>query len=527
MLRFLNFLLLLVFALLIFGLGYQIGKKYDVAIDENDEYVGITYSVNEQKMRRLMSFINNYYVEDIDTDSLVDNTINYLVSHLDPHSVYLDKKVSEKAERNNNGEFRGIGIRYYNMNDTLTVTHTIVNSPNKDLFRLGDKIIAVEDSSVVGEERLDLTSLNRAKKNRLQFSVIRERDTIDFEAELSDIKFNSVELAYMLSPKIGYIKLVQFGLNSYEEFRTALLDLEAKGMETLVFDLRGNPGGMMKVAERIADEFLEKGALIVFTQNRKGEKKYRYATGRGDFEHKNLFVLIDESSASASEIIAGAIQDNDAGTIVGRRSYGKGLVQREISLGDGSKIRLTTEHYYTPTGRSIQKPYKKNMEDYDNDIFFRYRQGELQYRDSIHTVDSLAFRTPKGKVVYGGGGIIPDVFVGVDLKNKDQWYYEHFAKGENVKSIMEFALKNKALFEAMKEEDFVKSYDVSPLVNELKKELFFYKSLTPKGEKNFEVYVKAELGDILYGLATWQRIWNDNDAMLEEVMSMEKEGAER
>ena len=331
-LRILNIILALLAVLIIFGLGYQTGQKYDIAVDENDKYVAISYSVNEQKMRRLMSLIDNHYVDEIDTDSLVDMTIGYVMTKLDPHSVYLEKTVSQNMDRQMKGYYVGIGIQYVIYRDTIVITHVDKNSPNKSFFKLSDRVVQIEDSLVTGKAADSAAELIQGENNStVRIKILREGEPRTINAERAVIPKASVSESYLLTKDLGYIKINRFGENTYLEFKTALIQLQNKGMESLVLDLRGNPGGIMSAAEKIVDEFLPKDKLIVFTEDNQGKKEFRYATNKGDFDGKPIYVLIDEGSASASEIVAGAIQDNDAGVIIGRRSYGKGLVQREIS----------------------------------------------------------------------------------------------------------------------------------------------------------------------------------------------------
>lgn len=521
-LRVLNIILLILSILMIFGLGYQTGKKYDIAVDEDDKYVAISYSVNEQKMRRLMSLIDNHYVNDINTDSLVDKTIGYVMSNLDPHSVYLDKAISKSMDREMKGYYVGVGIQYVIYRDTMVITHVDKNSPNKKLFQLSDRVLKVGDSLVIGKAADTAHELIKGEYNStLDMLILRNGKPITVMAKRAVIPRATVTESYMLNKDLGYIKLNKFGENSHIEFKNALIQLQKQGMEALVFDLRGNPGGMMRSAEKIADEFLTQDKLIVFTQDKQGKKEFRYATARGDFDGKPVYILIDEGSASASEIIAGAIQDNDAGTIVGRRSYGKGLVQREISLGDGTKLRLTTAKYFTPSGRSIQKPYNDGIEEYNKDISERYVSGEMFSKDSIKVPDSLIFKTSKGRIVYGGGGIIPDEFVAIDSLGYGRWYYEHAHQNAFNTKIFNFIEENKNSFQNLKEEHYVAFYNPQPLSQDLLREI----NLTPQqfSEKemaNFNTYVKATMARFLYGDTAYDRIWNKNDAMISRAIAL-------
>lgn len=510
--------------ILAFGLGYLSGKKYDIAIDENDDYVTISYSVNEQKVRMLMSLIDNYYVDSINTDSLVDNTINYVMRSLDPHSVYLNKEISKEMRRDLKGYYVGIGMEYIFFKDTITVTNMSRYSLNFDKLEFGDRIYEIGDSTAVGITSDELKNIiNRKSNSSLNLKIIRDNQSQEVSAKVSPIIRPTVPLSYMINRDLGYIKVSSFGEGTYAEFHNTLLDLKSKGMEKLVLDLRGNLGGILDAAEKIADEFLPKGKLIVYTKDNSGKEQMRHATKTGDFENKPLYILIDELSASASEVIAGAIQDNDAGIIVGRRSYGKGLVQREISLGDGSRIRLTTAKYYTPSGRSIQKPYKNGDDDYHNDIYKRFKTGEFYSRDSISVIDSVVYKTSKGKTVYGGGGIIPDIYVPIEEKGHGQWYYQH-AKNDMIASrIFEFVESNKDSLKLLNKRDFIQLYQTNELSKQLLKDFNIpSKSIEIKEFENFDTYVKATIGRFFYGEKAYIQVWNTNDNMLKAVLQQIK-----
>ncbi|MDO5656290.1 MAG: S41 family peptidase [Flavobacteriaceae bacterium] len=525
-LKVLNVILGLLAILIIFGLGYQTGQRYDIAVDENDKYVAISYSVNEQKMRRLMSLIDNQYIENINTDSLVDNTINFVMSNLDPHSVYLEKKLSRDMEREMKGYYVGIGIQYVIYNDTMIITHVDKQSPNKSFFKLSDRVLSVNDSVVTGKAVSRAADLIQGEINSdVQIKIIRDGEKRTINARRSVIPRASVSESYMLTNQLGYIKLRRFGENTYLEFKTALLKLKHQGMNALVLDLRGNPGGLMSSAERIADEFLGSDQLIVFTQDADGKKAYRYATNKGEFDGQQLYVLIDEGSASASEIIAGAVQDNDAGTIIGRRSYGKGLVQREISLGDGSKLRLTTAKYYTPTGRSIQKPYSNGIEQYNSDITKRYLSGEMFTKDSIKIPDSLMFKTPKGKIVYGGGGIIPDVFIPIDSMGYGRWFYEQTHNDLFNIQIFNHIEKNHESLQKILEEHFISYYKTDELALKMLTDIGLSpEQLDEKEMINFNNFIKAGMARFLYGQTAYDKVWSRNDPMILKAIELNNSG---
>ena len=324
----------------------------------------------------------------------------------------------------------------------------------------------------------------------------------------------------MINETLGYINIDRFARSTYNEFKEGLDDLIDQGMESLVLDLRGNPGGFMDIANRIIDEFLEDGKLIVFTKSKNGRIENSYATSRGDFENGEVYVLIDRNSASASEIVAGALQDNDKGTIVGRRSFGKGLVQQEMDLGDGSAVRLTTSRYYTPTGRSIQKPYGTDYpNDYHKDFRARMMNGELVNKDSIKVVDSLMYRTPKGKIVYGGGGIIPDVFVPIDTVTtyRTRWY-----RGVNEFSFT-YIDNHREEMQAWELRDFVENFDKDDQIfNQYLKTLDLGVPIAPKPRKDLKRFFKSVLARDLFEQTGYFMVAHENDAMIKKVLELEK-----
>ncbi|MGV4437990.1 S41 family peptidase [Ornithobacterium rhinotracheale] len=518
-----NVILIILSMIMFFAIGVQVGKKYDIAIDENDDYVTISYDLNEQKVRRLMSLIDNYYIDSLNTDDLVDKTIDFVTQNLDPHSMYIPKERGESTTLAMDGIYEGIGVSYVNYNDSVVVTHSAPNSVNAKLFELSDRILAIGKHSITKENRDSVKNYLEGKLNtQIPIKLLRNGNEIEVTAKRTKISQSSVPLFYMINDRLGYIKLDKFIHNSAEDFRNALSFLKKKGMKSLVLDLRDNPGGLVDAAQKIADEFLKEDQLIVYTQDKEGKKKFRYATGEGTFQKRPIYILINEGSASASEILAGAIQDQDAGVIIGRRSYGKGLVQKEISLGDGSKIRLTTAKYYTPTGRCIQKPYTQNDKNYVYDIRNRLASGELYNIDSIKKIESLRFKTPKGKIVYGGGGIIPDVFIPIDTVNIGKWFYEHGLNNHLERPIFSFIDKNHLTLEKIKEPHFVKYYSVDSLANALRKDINPIQN-SPEELANFNTFVKASMANFIYGSNAYNQVWNSVDPMILEAIKLDNE----
>uniref|UniRef100_UPI0039A64DBE S41 family peptidase n=1 Tax=Ornithobacterium rhinotracheale TaxID=28251 RepID=UPI0039A64DBE len=520
-LKIFNTILIILSMIMFFAIGIQVGKKYDIAVDENDDYVAISYNLNEQKVRRLMSLIDNYYIDSLNTDDLVDKTIDFVTQNLDPHSIYIPKQQGESSTLAMEGFYEDVGLNFIKFNDSVVITHSAPNSPNAKLFKLSDRILEINQHIISTENQDSIKSYLAGKPNtQIPIKLLRNGNEIEVLAKRTKIAQSSVPLSYMINERLGYIKLEKFIANSAEDFKKALHDLKQKGMKSLIIDLRDNPGGLVDAAQKIADEFLRENQLIVYTQDKEGKKKFRYASGNGSFQNRPLYILINENSASASEILAGAIQDQDAGTIIGRRSYGKGLVQKEISLGDGSKIRLTTAKYYTPTGRCIQKPYTQNDKNYVYDIRNRLVSGELYNIDSIKKSKLQQFKTPKGKIVYGGGGIIPDIFIPIDTIRIGKWFYEHGLNQHLEQPIFSFIDKNHLTFSQIKEPHFVKYYNVDSLANALRKSLA-PSQYNAEDNENFNTFVKASMANFIYGKKAYHQIWNLADPMILEAIKLD------
>lgn len=380
------------------------------------------------KLNSILNIIESNYVDSVNRNILVEAAIPAILKKLDPHSVYIPAKDLARANEPLQGNFEGIGISFSMLTDTILIISTIPGGPSEKLGLLpGDKILYVNDTLVAGKHIIDEKVMGMLKGPRgtiVKIKVLRsgQKELLHFEITRDKIPIYSVDVDYMVNDKIGYIKINTFAMTTFDEFMKGLRELKDHGMTSLILDLRANSGGIMEAAIQIADQFLKEGQLIVYTKGRASPRSEAKATGKGEFETGDLVVLIDEWSASASEILAGALQDNDRGTIIGRRSFGKGLVQEPIPFSDGSGMRLTIARYYTPTGRSIQKPYKDGYDKYYEDLHERYTHGEFEVSDSIHFSDSLKFTTPEGKIVYGGGGIMPDKFVPSDTSGMSSYF---------------------------------------------------------------------------------------------------------
>ena len=406
---------------------------------------------NLSKFRQVLMHIENDYVDEVDSDNLVESAISNMLEELDPHTSYIPAKDLNLIQSRLEGNYEGIGIEFNIFKDTIHVVTPLSGGPSQKLgIRAGDKIIKVDGELVAGigiTNQKVVETLRGPGGSEVTVSIKRkgERELIDFVIERDVIPQYSVDVSYMVDEKIGYIKIARFANSTYLEFKEALLKLKDQGMEKLVLDLTGNPGGYLNRAVQIADDFLSGRQMIVYTDGK--EKRYveeHYSGETGDFENGSLVIMVDEGSASASEIVAGAVQDHDRGLIVGRRSFGKGLVQLPIDLNDGSELRLTISRYYTPSGRSIQKQYTEGkLDEYYREAYERYTNGELYNSDSIKFIDSLAYKTDKGRIVYGGGGITPDVFVALDTTENSRYLNRLFSTNSLQEYTVKYAQENR------------------------------------------------------------------------------------
>ncbi|MBF6641253.1 S41 family peptidase [Flavobacterium sp. J49] len=485
-------------------------------------------NASKAKIEKLIDFINNEYVDDVDSDSIVDLTVNSILANLDPHSVYIPPSEQSSEAELMKGDFVGIGVNFYMFNDTVTIVKPLANGPaEKAGILAGDRILYADKDKLFGRKlptdslfnklkgeegsKVLLTIYRKSTNKKLKIPVVRDV-----------VPIKSVDIYLKLNATTGYIKINRFAESTYDEFRVGLEQLKKQGMKTLVIDLRDNGGGYLEKAVEIADELLKDKELIVFTKNKKGEINKTFATEEGIFESGSVFVLIDENSASASEILAGAIQDNDRGTIVGRRSFGKGLVQREMDFEDGSAVRLTTSRYYTPSGRSIQKPYiKGHGEEYSHDYKARFENGELYAKNKIKMADSLKFKTKKGRTVYGGGGIVPDVFVPLEVKKGEESVAYILSSGLVSHFVFEQLDKNRTAFKGVKFDAFlVTMLQDNTIVSKFEKylkEAGLEMSLT-NNKALVKKYLTAEYARQLFGENQYYQIILKDDAMLKAVL---------
>ncbi len=493
-------------------------------------------SRQQQKLLMVENIVNNLYVDNVDEEKIVENAVRGILENLDPHSSYSTKEETTSSQETMQGSFSGIGIQFNMQKDTLYVVQTIAGGPSEKVGILpGDRFIAVDDSIIAGRKLKNTDIMKRLrgpKGTKVNIKVKRgsNTDLLEFRITRDDIPLNSIDAVYMADGKTGYIRLSRFAATSYKEFKDAITKLKKQGMQQLILDLTDNGGGYMQIAAQIANEMLNRGNLIVYTQGRKSPRQNLNADGSGTFRTQKVVVMINQFSASASEILSGAVQDWDRGVVVGRRSFGKGLVQREFLLPDSSSFRLTIARYYTPSGRNIQKPYVKgDREDYDKDIIDRYNHGELQSADSIHFADSLKHTTLRlHRTVYGGGGIMPDVFVPLDTTQYTDYHRRLVAKGIIPQFALRYVDKNRADLKAQypDAQKFIKEFTVSDeMLNNLvdagkAEKVDFDKSQFAKSKEMLRTFVKAAIANDLFSTGAYFQIVNEQNDIYKEALSI-------
>lgn len=453
-----------ILAMLGFYLGLQMRGNQGAGSERKFFSIGFDRT---DKINDILNYIYDSYVDSISREQLTEEVIQQLLYNLDPHSAYISAADFREMNDPLMGSFEGIGIEFNMINDTVVVISPIAGGPSERAGIMpGDRIIAVEDKTIAGVRMPtnEVVSLLKGRKNtEVNVSVMRRgvEEPLVFHLIRDKIPSYSLDIAYMLDNVIGYIRLNKFAATTHQEFLSALDQLKASGMEKLILDLRDNGGGFLDAAINIADELLESGSLIVYTDGRRRPRTFAYARKNGGFETQPLIILINEWSASASEIIAGAVQDNDRGLVIGRRSFGKGLVQEQVQLGDGSAIRLTVSRYYTPTGRSIQKPYDNGLEEYYSDFLQRLLDGELEDPENIRFDDSLRFETPRGRVVYGGGGIMPDIFIPLQTNENTAFFNQTSNRGYIYRFAFNYADKNRSRLQSYESAaNFIENFSV-------------------------------------------------------------------
>lgn len=493
-------------------------------------------SRQQQKLLMVENIVNNLYVDNVDEEKIVENAVRGILENLDPHSSYSTKEETTSSQETMQGSFSGIGIQSNMQKDTLYVVQTIAGGPSEKVGILpGDRFIAVDDSIIAGRKLKNTDIMKRLrgpKGTKVNIKVKRgsNAELLEFRITRDDIPLNSIDAVYMADGKTGYIRLSRFAATSYKEFKDAITKLKKQGMQQLILDLTDNGGGYMQIAAQIANEMLNRGNLIVYTQGRKSPRQNLNADGSGTFRTQKVVVMINQFSASASEILSGAVQDWDRGVVVGRRSFGKGLVQREFLLPDSSSFRLTIARYYTPSGRNIQKPYVKgDREDYDKDIIDRYNHGELQSADSIHFADSLKHTTLRlHRTVYGGGGIMPDVFVPLDTTQYTDYHRRLVAKGIIPQFALRYVDKNRADLKAQypDAQKFIKEFTVTDeMLNNLvdagkAEKVDFDKSQFAKSKEMLRTFVKAAIANDLFSTGAYFQIVNEQNDIYKEALSI-------
>ena len=480
---------------------------------------------------------NNLYVDSVDETKLVEDAIRGMLEKLDPHSTYSNAKEVKQMNEPLNGNFEGIGVQFNMIDDTLMVIQPVTNGPSEKVGIIaGDRIVSVNDTAIAGvkmsKEEI-MRRLRGPKDTKVVLGVVRTgiKDRLTFTVVRDKIPVKSIDASYMIRPGIGYIRIGNFGATTHQEFCDALQQLYAEGMKSLILDLQENGGGYLQAAVKIADEFLAKNELIVYTNGRRVPRQEYRANGDGKFMDGKVVVLVDEYTASAAEIVTGAIQDQDRGMVVGRRTYGKGLVQRPIDLPDGSMIRLTIAHYYTPSGRCIQKPYEKgNQKDYAMDVYNRLKKGELTNQDSIHFADSLKFQTLHQKrTVYGGGGIMPDYFVPLDTLRYTQFHRQLAAKSIIIQQNLRYVdnhrkqlKKEYPQFDKFKQTFEVPQSLIDNILAEAKKQ-----KLEPKDDQELQrtlpylrLQLKALVARDLWDMSEYYSVFNEENPLVQKALEV-------
>lgn len=513
--------------------GIAIGKFYANHFSGNK--LGII-NTSSNKLNALLRIIDDQYVDTVNMGELVEEAMPQILSELDPHSSYIPAKDLEAVNADLKGSFSGIGIQFTIQNDTIHVNSVIQGGPSEKVgLMAGDRIVEVDDSAFVGKIVTNSEAMKRLKGekgSKVKLGVYRpgEKDLLHFTVIRGNIPVKSIDAAYMINEKVGYIKVNKFGETTYPELLIALAKLNQKNCEGLIVDLRGNTGGYMAAAIQMVNEFLPNNRLIVYTQGRKSPREDYNSNGTGSNQKMPLVVLVDEGSASASEIFAGAIQDNDRGTIVGRRSFGKGLVQQPIEFSDGSAIRLTIARYYTPSGRCIQKPYEKGKEsEYELDLLTRYEHGEFFSADSIKQDETEVYHTRLGRPVYGGGGIMPDIFVPQDTTGMTSYFRMAANRGLIIRYTFDYTDQNRSTLQKYDTPEKMEAYlKGQNLLNKFaawaeKKGLKRRNNLMMKSRRLFEMSLYGNIIYNMLGMEAYVEYLNESDkTVLKAVEILEK-----
>lgn len=484
------------------------------------------------KLNEVMNYINQYYVDTVNMDSVYDLAISTVLQSLDPHSAYASYEENKTMMESLNGAFEGVGIQFNIMNDTVMVIATISGGPSEKAgVKAGDRIVKVDGKSMVGATNDQVFKKLRGKKGtKVKMEILRPgyKELNVFEVKRDVIPTYTIDVSYMVNKQTGYIKINEFGSTTTDEFKQAITKLQRKGMKSMIIDLRGNSGGFLDAAIGVCDELLPNKQKIVSVEGLKVRPEIFYATRKGSFEQGKVVVLIDDFSASAAEIVAGAVQDNDRGYIVGRRSFGKGLVQRQFDLSDKSTIRLTTARYHTPSGRCIQRDYKKGTEAYYEELYERYLRGEMDNADSVKMDKSLEYTTIGGRKVYGGGGIMPDYFIPIEHGEALNGYYDVANTAALTQYAFNYTNSNKDILKKKypNAQTFVSTMSISDA--QIVELLKYYTKLTQKktpslsteSKKELKIWMKALIGRNLYGNEAFYPVINSTDKTIKKAVEV-------
>jgi carboxyl-terminal processing protease len=516
----------------VLGAGIWLG----LFINQKPERSSLTVYPRADKLSSILSYIENQYVDTVSMENLVESTIPTMLKHLDPHSVYIPASDLQTVNEPLDGGFDGIGVTFNMPNDTVVIISTIVGGPSERVgLQPGDRIITINDSLVAGvsfNQNNIVTMLKGPTGTKVTVGILRQglNEIVNFEITRDKIPIYSVDVSFMLNQEVGYIKISRFARTTYSEFIEAIDKLQEQGMKKIIIDLRNNNGGYLDAATNIANEFLPEGKLIVYTQGKARPRQNVYSNARGRCIDTPVAVIIDEFSASASEILAGALQDNDRGIVTGRRSFGKGLVQEQVLFSDGSALRLTIARYYTPTGRSIQKPYEPGSDEYFYDISNRYLHGEFQERDSIYLADSLKFTTPAGRTVYGGGGIMPDFFIPLDTTGATTYLNQVARRNLIYRFAFSFADRHRKNMAEMKSHIEIENYLAGKNILDLFVDYARQRNVEPnyadieKSKLIIETQIKAYVARILIDNQGFFPIYTKIDnTLLKTIDILEKE----
>ncbi len=483
---------------------------------------------NGSALQEILKLIGEKYVDNVGTDSLKDAAINDMLSHLDPHSIYIPPASLQSVNEDLQGNFEGIGIEFQIFNDTVNVVNVLAEGPSEKAgVEVGDKIISIEDTIPMAGIRITPGDVRRLLRGEggsaVKITMLRDGKRLPLIITRSTIPVPSVDVSYLIAPGTGFIRINKFAETTYNEFITAMMELEKQGMKKLILDLRGNGGGFLTQAVSISDEFLSGDKLVVYTQGSKEPRTEYHCKKQGLFEEGKLVVLVDESSASASEIVSGALQDWDRATIIGRRTFGKGLVQQQYNLSDGGALRLTVARYYTPIGRNIQKPYNKGKEEYEEELIERFHNGEVVVGDTATPI-TKPYKTASGRLVYGGGGITPDLFVPFDTTAQPRAVSQLFYRGTISNYIYHFYIQHKAALQAIKTPQQLRdqfnetSFNWSQLAQFAMRDSIELSGITPAAKEQVLEKMPAYLARQVFRTEGYFEFVNHSDAMVKKAL---------